>query len=348
MKRARWLLPALIVVGACNAAAPALYRYYLSAMLGPVAVEVQMITTTDARARRAVQAGSAEVSKIHNLLSRYLEASEVSRINRESGRETHASAQTVEVVRRAIEIARLTDGAFDITVGPLVALWRDAIRSGELPDPEELERARGLVGYQQITVGDNSVTLEKPGMSIDLGGIAKGYAVDRVVRALRDTGIEDALVDAGGDGYAMGLNAQAEPWRIGLEHPRQEGRAPLGIVLRLSDRAYATSGDYRQYTEIDGERYSHIIDPRTGRPAREAASATVVAPDCMTADALATALLVMPPEAGVELVDSLEDVECLIITIRDDELHKIASSGFYDLTDDARDRPADTDDHPPE
>jgi thiamine biosynthesis lipoprotein len=166
-------------------------------------------------------------------------------------------------------------------------------------------------------------------MRVDLGGIAKGHAVDRAIAALKDVGVKNALVDAGGDGYALGTRLDGTPWRVGVQDPDRPGdRRQLKAILTLSNVAYATSGDYQQYVEIGGERYAHIIDPRTGQPARLAASVTVIAPDCTTADALATAVSVLGPDAGIKLVEGLPGVECLVITRDADGLKRSASSGF--------------------
>ncbi|MFO7897775.1 MAG: FAD:protein FMN transferase [Planctomycetota bacterium] len=347
MKRLRWLLSALLVVGACDGGAK-LYRQTFPAMLGPVGVDIQVVADSTARADRAAGAAAAAISQVNNLLSAHLATSEIARINRHSGGTVHASGQTVEVLRRAVEISELTGGAFDVTVGPLIRIWKPAIDDGKLPDPAHVARARRLVGYEKLALGENSVTLTEEGMAVDLGGIAKGYAVDQAVEALRLNGIRNALVDAGGDGYALGTKPDGSPWGVAVQHPRAEGREPLPVLLLLSDKAYATSGDYArsQYTEIDGERYAHIIDPRTGRPARKAASVTVVAPDCTTADALATAISVMGPDAGVRLVDSLDGVECLVITVADGALHTRASSGFDALTAPGMDAPGRLDGKP--
>lgn len=295
--------------------------------LGPVEVTVRVAASSEAKARAATEAAFAAVSQVNNLLSIHLARSEVSQLNDAAGREVHLSGQTVAVLRRAAEISELSGGAFDVTAAPLIRLWKETIESRRLPDAASLEAAKGLVGYRRLTLGANSARLE-PGMSVDLGGIAKGHAVDKAVEALKAEGVTSALIDAGGDGCALGTRPDGEPWRVGIQDPASEAEEALPRALLLSDAAYATSGDYRQQVEIDGVRYAHIVDPRTGEPARAAASVTVIAPDCTTADALATALTVLGPDEGLALVETLPDVECLVIVRGAGGLEATESSGF--------------------
>ena len=330
--------------------------------LGPVEVTIQVVAPSERKAKAAIDKAFDAISQVNNLLSSYAANSEVSRLNRSGGRECHISGQTAAVLRRAIEISEHTGGAFDITAGPLIKLWKTAIKTEEqfrewvhvaeaaagfglipvqliylcreeiekslLPTKAELDAARKLVGCQSLTLGPNSAKLETPGMSIDLGGIAKGYAVDKAIEALKASGIRAALVDAGGDGYALGTRPDGTPWRIAVQKPDDETGERLPGILKLADAAYATSGDYEQYVDIGGVRYTHIIDPRTGRPARAAASVTVIAPDCTTADALATGISVLGPDDGVALAKKLKGVECMVITREGSDLKTTTSPGL--------------------
>ncbi len=296
--------------------------------LGPVEVTLKVVAASRAEADRAMDAAFAAISQVNNLMSLHLRRSEVSQLNRSAGSECHISRQTSSVLSQALEVSEMTSGAFDVTAGPLIRLWKEGIETRRLPGGEQIAAAKKLVGYRRLTLGPNSAKLAAPGMSVDLGGIAKGYAVDKAVGALRASGIKSALVDAGGDGYALGKQPDGRPWRIAVQDPNRRPGGQLPELLLLSDTAYATSGDYQQYVEIDGLRYAHIIDPRTGQPARVAASVTVIAPNCTTADALATAISVLGPDEGIKLVNTLNEVECMIISRDGDQLNVVTSPGF--------------------
>jgi len=316
----RSLAPLLaLLAAACTkppAAAPPRLHKQTRFALGPVAVSIQAVSARTKQADRAIDAAFAAIAQVNNLASSYLPQSEISRFNTSRDGAVHLSAQTVAILRRAHEISELTGGAFDVTAAPLIRLWKQTIESQQPPDAAQLDAAKKLVGYKALVLGPNSVKANTPGMHIDLGGIAKGYAIDQAVDALKANGIANALVDAGGDGYALGTRPDGTPWRLGVQDPdKPKETARLGgLVLVLSHTAYATSGDYQQFVEIDGVRYAHIIDPRTGRPARKAASVTVIAPDCTTADALATAVSVLGVEPGLALINKLPRVECMILT----------------------------------
>jgi len=311
--------------------------------LGPVEVTIQVVAPSEQKAKKAINEAFAAIAQVNNLLSSYVASSEVSRLNRSGGRECHISGQTAAVLRRALEISDLTGGAFDITAGPLIKLWKKPIKAAEhlrtgqpgpqpkLPGKNAVAAARKLIGYKRLTVRPNSAKFDAPGMSVDLGGIAKGYAVDKAIEALRANGIRAALVDAGGDGYALGTRPDGTPWRIAVQKPDDETGERLPGILRLANTAYATSGDYEQYAEIDGVRYAHIVDPRTGQAARVAASVTVIAPDCTTADALATGISVLGPKDGVAVAKKLKGVECMVVTREGAKLKTTTSPGFKKL-----------------
>jgi FAD:protein FMN transferase len=304
-------------------------------VFGPVTASIKVVEKDKDRATRAIDNAFAAIAQANNLFSTYVAKSEVSQLNAAGGKPCHVSSQTLAVLKRSVEVAELSGGAFDVTAGPLIKLWKRSIKSGALPADAELAAARKLVGYKQLVLdADGPCARLGAGMSVDLGGIAKGFAVDRAVDALRAAGVRSGIVDAGGDGYAMGTRPGGTPWRVGIQNPRAVPGDRLPQVLLLTDQAYATSGDYEQYTEIGGVRYSHIVDPRTGRPARAAASVTIVAPDCTTADALATAVSVLGPKDGIALVEKLKNVECLIITEGAGGIEAKASSGFRALTAD--------------
>jgi len=289
-------------------------------------------------AEKAAQAAFQEIVNVDQLMSGYNPRSELSRINQCAGKSGVAvSPQLSEVLGRAEYFSRLSDGAFDPTIRPLVNLWRSAGRSGNTPDADDLADAQSLVNWQLIqtkTTGNGqggTVSLLQPRMQLDLGGIAKGYAVDRAIEKLKQLGVTNAIVDAGGDLFALGSHPNGRPWVVGVQDPTREGPV-LPDLLHLADMAAATSGDYRRYFEIDGKQFSHIIDPRTGKPVEHIASVTVVAPSATDADALATTLTVLGPEDGMALINSIPVTEAMMIVRQPNgNLVTHRSDGFEEL-----------------
>ncbi|HPB30602.1 MAG TPA: FAD:protein FMN transferase [Candidatus Sumerlaeota bacterium] len=285
----------------------------------------------EAEAREAICAAAAEIDRLEVLWSRYRPDSDVSRINLAAGREAvHVSSDTLELVESAANISRITGGAFDISFASVGKLWRLKQDDPRIPSPEEIRESLPLVNFHNIIVNreEGSILLKDKGMMIDLGGIAKGAAVDRAIAVIRKQGFSHALVNAGGDIYAMGKNAVHRPWRVAVRHPRDR-ELFLGKV-DLTGAAIVTSGDYERGITVDGRRYHHILDTHTGYPAEKCISVTVIAPDAMTADAIATALFVMGPHEGVRFVNEREGVESLIIG---PDMVPYASSGFPRLSD---------------
>ena len=239
------------------------------------------------------------VDEVDLAMSTYRPDSELSRFNRHGTEPFPASDALREVVTEALRVAELSGGAFDITVGPLVDAWGfgPSLRD-EPPGEVEIAALLAATGSEHLVVDPERGTLRKlrPGLSLDLSAIAKGYAVDLVTERLLELGLDDHMVEIGGEVRAVGVNADGRLWRIGVERP-EAARRSVWTAVPLDDLAMATSGDYRNYVERDGVRISHTIDPRTGRPITHAlASVTVLEPSCMTADALATALTVLGPD----------------------------------------------------
>lgn len=243
------------------------------------------------------------LERINALMSTYRADSEISRFNAATVVTWQAvSAQTQAVVAAALEISRLTGGAFDVTVGPLVDLWgfgpRGALRTP--PSAADIAAVRGRVGYRRLSVRERPPSLRKAqaDVAVDLSAIAKGYAVDEVARLLAELGCRDFLVEIGGELRARGRRPGGEPWRVAVERP-VSGASAVQRLIELADAAIATSGDYRNFVEIEGRRYSHTIDPAAGAPVTHTlASVSVVHESAMYADALATALMVMGPQRG--------------------------------------------------
>lgn len=276
------------------------------------------------------------LAAINKSMSTYDPASEISRFNAitTANEPFSPSADLLKVLQVAAELHRLTDGAWDGTLDPLVNLWGFG-RKGAVsivPDDREIRRALAHVGFDRIVL-DPSGTLSKmdPGVTLDLASIAKGFGVDAIARLLGDNDFSHFLVEIGGEVYARGRRKDGNAWRVGINRPDKE--ATFHDVYRavpLTDRAMATSGDYRIFVQIDNQTYAHILDPRTGRPVvNGVVSATVVAANCTVADGLATALMVMGPEEGLALVNRLSSVECLIVVRQPDgSLVDYPSDGF--------------------
>jgi thiamine biosynthesis lipoprotein len=231
----------------------------------------------------------------------------------------------VACIEAAVQLSAKSDGAFDVTVFPLVALWGFHEGPPRLPGEGEIQTALRRIGWRDLVVEHGRIAKRRSDVAVDLGGIGQGYAVRAAVEVLRREGVEAALVDVSGDIFALG-HPRGRLWRIGIKDPRGEG--VLGVV-RVADLAVVTSGDYERFFEKDGVRYHHILDPKTGWPARSLASVTIMDADPVTADALATAVLVLGPEKGLALVESLPGAEALLV---DEGGRQILSSGFAALT----------------
>ena len=272
------------------------------------------------------------IEEINQVMSDYLPKSELNRLSATSGtnREVKVSESLYRILKTSKEISKQTEGLFDVTIGPLTRAWRMTrmMPKPELPDEEELNDLLKRVGYEYIHLDEENgtVLLEKEGMSIDLGGIAKGYAAERAVEYMSGRGIHLSLLDAGGD-ITLG---EAPPgrnyWEVAI--PVQKGSNGSHIRLGLQNQTVTTSGDMFQYVEIDGVRYSHIIVPKTGLGSTRQQQASVISDNGMYADAYASALTLMEPEEGLRLIESIPNTEAIIFVNRDDEIIRYVSSGF--------------------
>ncbi len=274
----------------------------------------------------------AELDLVDSRMSTYRPESELSRLNRHrSTAPFPLSPETLEVLQLARSISEATDGAFDVTVGPLVEAWGfGPSKVDSPPATEDLARLRSTTGWEKLaldSVGSSAVK-SVPELQFDLSGIAKGYAVDRIADHLSRTGFTDHLVEVGGEVRVRGANPSGGPWRLGVERPDGTGRL-VQRILPVRIGGLATSGDYRNFRLIDGERYSHVIDPRTGWPAASlVASATVLDPSAARADGLATAMLVLGETAGLLLAERENLAVLLIVRDGKDGLREVASSRF--------------------
>ncbi len=280
-------------------------------------------------ASRAAQEAFERVEQLEQSMSDYREDSEIRRLCREAvWNPTAVSHDLFLVLDRARFVSRLTGGAFDITVGPVVALWREARRTGRPPDPQALERTRDSVGYEYIELDPlrHTVLLTRYGMQLDLGGIAKGFAADAALQVLNARGIHRAMIDAGGD-LVLGDPPPGEHgWRIALPNPDSHGPGPDRLVL--SRIGVATSGDAYQHLDADGRRYSHIVNPANGTGITDSISTTVLAPDGVTADALATGLSILPAADALKVADSLPRVSVMLMRRVGGEVKRFTSRQF--------------------
>lgn len=283
-----------------------------------------------------LQAGIEQLlERVNDQMSTYRADSELSRFNQHDGTGWfEVSSDTARVVLAAQRISDASGGAFDVTVGPLVNLWDfgPEPRDARVPRDDELAAARERVGYRMLEVRDEPPALRKsrPDLYVDLSAIAKGFGVDRVGEHLESVGCDSYYVEIGGEVRTRGTKPAGTPWRIGIEAPATTRFSSQAAhrVLELRDRSVATSGDYRNYWEQDGRRFSHTIDPRTGRPVEHPlASVTVVADDCMTADGWATALMVLGPDDAYNLAVE-EDLAALLIVREEQGFAEHATPAF--------------------
>lgn len=256
-----------------------------------------------------VQKGFAEVlERINSSMSTYTEDSEISRFNAlEPNSWARTSPEFFHVLATALDVGQRSEGAYDVTVAPLVNLWGfgPGPANSQRPEADTIAAVRALVGQQHLRLDDSNFSvLKETKLSLDFSSLAKGYAVDELAQWLLDHGIERFMLEVGGELRLAGLSGRGDPWRIGIEQPDNAGRA-VAATLQLTNVGMATSGDYRNYFEVDGTRYSHLIDPRTGYPiAHDLVSVTVVHPDCMLADAWATALTVLGAEQAMSVAQA--------------------------------------------
>ena len=277
-----------------------------------------------------LNAAYAEIADIDRLMSLYRGDSELVRLNSAAGSGMSAvSAKVFDVLSAASHYTRLSSGALDVTVQPLVDLWGFYdVSQAKIPSREDVDVVRRRIGMDRLSLDAQSRRVSMvAGTALDLGGIAKGYAVDRAVTILKARGVPAGLVNLGGNVGVFGQREGGQPWLVGIRHPRTNS---LMAEVQLLEGAVATSGDYDRYFEMDGKRYSHILDPRTGWPVEGVLSLTVVAPNATAADALSTAAFVLGPDKGLELLARCADVEGILVQpdgVSDGFVAKMTSTG---------------------
>lgn len=324
------LLPGKTVWGNIPAGTPSLLR---SLPIMGTAVECQAFHGAPEQARRSVEAAFAAVRQVDRDMSVYRPESDVGRLNRLPGQhEVAIRPGTAAVLQASLEVGRNSRGALDVTITPLLNQWGFYSVRYEAPGSPQLDAALALVDYRRVHLDDvkGIVRLGRRGMQLDFGGIAKGFAVDQAVEALRAGDVRSGMVNAGGDLRLLGRHPDGEPWVVGLQHPLMPAR--LLMCLSLDGGAVATSGNYLRYRVYNGRRYGHLLHPRSGYPADTALSMTVVATTAMRADALATAALVMGRD-GLAWLGGQPGVEAVMVSrssSRPDRLLVHASRGLRD------------------
>lgn len=260
---------------------------------------------------QAIDAAIKELRRIEDLMTDW-RPSELTALNEEAGKgPKEVPNELLAIIAHGIEMGKMTKGAYDLTYAGVGKLWDFKKIPPKIPTKEEVTNALIHVGFQRIKINLTASTVELPAnMKIGLGGIAKGYGVDRAMTVIMRHGIKHAIVNAGGDMKILGKNS-GQPWEIAIKHPRNRERAMAS--LKISNSCVVTSGDYERFFESDGKRYHHIIDPRTGYPSEGCLSATVVAPEAEFADALATALCVLGPKEGLKVIENLDRVEAILV-----------------------------------
>jgi thiamine biosynthesis lipoprotein len=281
--------------------------------LGVMGTELsfEVLGSDAAQLDRALAAAVAEIRRVEDMMTDW-RSSPLTELNRAAGKGwVDVDRELAELIDRALVVSRLTEGAFDISYAGAGQLWNFKAKKPAIPSPEVVASALDNVGWERILVDPEVGRVLLPaGMKLGLGGIAKGYGVDRAMSVLMEHGVEHATVNAGGDMKLLGRRF-GEPWEVAIKHPRDREHAIA--ALRLSNVSVVTSGDYERFFEVNGRRYHHIIDPRTGFPATAAMAATVVAPHAELADALATALCVMDLDRGLALIEGLSRVEAIVV-----------------------------------
>ncbi|KPU44057.1 thiamine biosynthesis lipoprotein ApbE precursor [Oxobacter pfennigii] len=276
-------------------------------------------------AEEAVKRAFEKIDEIERLTSVNMETSDVSKINSNAGVDyVKVDPQVFYIIKEAVRFSELSSGVFDISIGPVIKLWGIGTENARIPSQQEIYDALSLVGYKGIKLNETeqSVFLEKKGMLLDLGGIAKGYAADCVVEILKEKGVNKAIINLGGSNVTVvGEKEKDTPWAIGLQHPRKAEAGNYLAIIRESDKAISTSGDYERYFIDNGKRYHHIFNPATGYPTMSGIISDTVVLDsklikysAMAGDALSTVVFVLGPEEGIKFIEGIEGVECVVAT----------------------------------
>ena len=297
---------------------------------------VRIIAVADNKtiAQKSIEAGFEKIKMVDDLMSTYKPQSEISAVNNDAFQNPVKISQPfMDVLLKSIEYSKLTYGAFDVTVGPIEKLWREAEKAEKLPTAEQINQAKAKVGYEKLIIDANNMTVKftVEAMQIDLGAIAKGYSVDKAIEAMQAAGAVGAMVDAGGNIRCWGqFQPGKDKWVVGLQDPTKADQtglmASVMLVLKLDNMAVATSGDYQRFEMIEGKKFNHIVDRNKGAGTEGLSSVTIICDNATDADALSTSVTVLGVEKGLELVESRDNTEAILIKTDSTEL--IKSSGI--------------------
>jgi len=285
---------------------------------------VMQLSAYGSKATKAIDAAYTRIDEIEQMASSAISTSDVSKINAAAGKEyVVVHPEIIKIIKTSLIYSKLSKGAFDITISPLITLWGIGTPTEKIPTAAQIKEKLALVNYKNISINDadNSVKLMKPGMAIDLGGIAKGFTADEVIKIFKDYGIKTALINLGGSSiYTMGEKPDKTLWSVGIQHPRKERNEGFVGIIKMPQSALSTSGDYERFFIKDGKRYHHILDPATGYPAYAGVmSDTVIIdssiPDCnMLADILTKLTFVSGVDKGLKIIDNLKGISCMALT----------------------------------
>ncbi|MBU3144187.1 FAD:protein FMN transferase [Clostridium sp. CF012] len=283
------------------------------------------------KAEKAIEAAYTRVDEIEQMASSSISTSDVNKINNAAGKDyVKVHPEIIKIIKTSLEYSKITDGYFDITVSPLIKLWGIGTKDERVPTASEIKEKLAVVNYKDISINESnsSVKLMKPGMSIDLGGVAKGFTADEVVKVFKKYKIKSAIINLGGSSiYTLGEKPDKTLWSIGVQHPRKERNVAYTGIIKMSQNALSTSGDYERFFIKDGKRYHHILNPYTGYPADAGVmSDTIIIdssnPDCnMLADILTKVTFVSGVDKGLKIIDSIPGVSCLVVTT-DNKVYK--------------------------
>jgi len=291
--------------------------------------EITVVATDESWAQEKINLAIAEISRIEKLLTTFDPNSQTNKINQQAGvRAVKVDREVYDLIKRSIKISNLTDGAFDITYGSIdKSLWNFDKSMTALPDPVVAKSMIQLINYRNIILNEagSSVMLKEKGMRIGFGGIGKGYAAEMAKTLLKKEGVKSGIVNASGDLTTWGLQANNKPWTIGIANP-DNAHLPFSY-MNVTDMAVATSGNYEKYVTINGKKYSHTINPKTGLPVTGIKSVTIISPNAEIADAMATPVTIMGVKAGINLINQVHQLGCIII----DDHNNIYSSNNINL-----------------
>lgn len=286
------------------------------------------ITLYDSDDATIIDKAFARLSELEDILSINKTGTELDKVNEMAGKSpVKVSKDTLNVVKKGLEYSSLSNGALDITVGPLVKLWGIGTEHAKVPSQDEIDEAKNLINYKDVIINedDSTIYLEKPNMIIDLGAIAKGYAADEIVKILKDNDVNSAIINLGGNIFALGEKIDGDPWKVGIQNPEQDRNSTIGYVS-VKNKSIVTSGVYERYFEEDGKKYHHILSPETGYPyENEILGVSIISDDSIDGDSLSTTLFALGVEKGLDLVESTKGIDAIFIT-KDNKLYM--SDGF--------------------